>query len=114
MFGDHFTRRFRSEFKVEMALTHEWYEFDVRKEGEKYYLVGDWEMFVNIYNLKVGDELCFHMGPILHPHLTVGHIRRLSGGFAMPRCTIGELCSHFLIIKYECILLVLPISDNLK
>ncbi|CAM0949055.1 unnamed protein product [Alopecurus aequalis] len=85
-FGDHLTRLFRSKFKVEMEPTHEIFEFDIWKDRKKYYVEGHWEMFVSIYNIKQGDELCFHLRPIF----TGGHIRRLSGGFALPRCTKAE------------------------
>ncbi|KAM0870448.1 hypothetical protein ACQ4PT_034532 [Festuca glaucescens] len=92
MLGEHFIRRFRSEWKLEVEPTHEWYEFDIRKECGKYYVEGEWEMFINIYNIKQGDELHFVIGTFIHEHLTVGQIRRLSGsgGIALPRCTIAE------------------------
>uniref|UniRef100_A0ACD5XNF5 Uncharacterized protein n=1 Tax=Avena sativa TaxID=4498 RepID=A0ACD5XNF5_AVESA len=90
MLGDHFTRRCRGEMKLESEITHEWYEFDVRKEGEKYYIEGEWEMFASIYNIKQGDELCFVMGTFIHENLHLGHLRRFSGGIALPRCTIAE------------------------
>ncbi|PNT60840.1 hypothetical protein BRADI_5g06611v3 [Brachypodium distachyon] len=89
-YGDHFTRYWRGEMKLEMEPLHEWYEFEVKKRGAKFYLGGDWEMFANIYNIKQGDELCFVLGPIIHEHLTVGHLRRRSGGIALPSCTIAE------------------------
>uniref|UniRef100_A0ACD5T8S2 Uncharacterized protein n=1 Tax=Avena sativa TaxID=4498 RepID=A0ACD5T8S2_AVESA len=95
--GEHFVHRFRREMKLEVEPTHEWYEFDIRKEGGKYYIEGEWEMFVSIYNIKQGDQIRFVIGTFIHEHLTLGHIRRLSGsgGIALPRCTIGQFCSHF-------------------
>jgi hypothetical protein len=90
--------------KLEVEPTREWYEFDIRKEGEKYYIEGEWEMFISIYNIKQGDELRFVIGTFIHENLTVGHIRRKSGsgGIALPRCTIGRLCSHFTFYKLMC------------
>jgi hypothetical protein len=41
MLGEHFIRRFRSEWKLEVEPTREWYEFDIRKEGGKYYIEGE-------------------------------------------------------------------------
>jgi hypothetical protein len=43
--GEHFARPFKSEMKLEVEPTYEWYEFDIRKDGKKYILhrrgVGD-------------------------------------------------------------------------
>ena len=83
------TRFWRSEMKLQMTPTGEWYEFEVGKRGRKYYLTGEWEMFASIYRIKHGDKLHFSVGSLVHEHLVVGHVRRLSGDVAMPRCTIG-------------------------
>jgi hypothetical protein len=97
MLGEHFIRRFRSKWKLEVEPTLEWYEFDIRKEGGKYYVECEWEMFISIYNIKKGDELRFVIDTFIHEHLTVCKIRPLSGsaGITLPRCTIGQFCSHF-------------------
>lgn len=68
MFGDNFTRRWRGEMKVEMELTREWYKFNVSNRGAKYYLKWDRDMFVSIYSIKQGDELCFVIRPVIHEH----------------------------------------------
>ncbi|KAI4984359.1 hypothetical protein ZWY2020_057710 [Hordeum vulgare] len=77
--GDHLTRFWRSEMKLQMTPTGEWYEFEVRKRGRKYYLSGEWEMFASIYRINHGDTLHFDVGSLVHEHLVAGHIRRLSG-----------------------------------
>ncbi|XBI84817.1 hypothetical protein VPH35_093040 [Triticum aestivum] len=81
------SRRFKCTM---MTPTGEWYEFEVGKRGRKYYLTGEWEMFASIYRIKHGDKLHFSVGSLVHEHLVVGHVRRLSGDVAMPRCTIAE------------------------
>ena len=77
------TRFWRSEMKLQMTPTGEWYEFEVGKRGRKYYLTGEWEMFASIYRIKHGDKLHFSVGSLVHEHLVLA---MYAGCQAMLRC----------------------------
>ncbi|VAI62212.1 unnamed protein product [Triticum turgidum subsp. durum] len=88
--GERLTRFWRSELKLQIEPTYEWYEFDVLKHGWKYILAGEWEMFASIYKINKGDTLHLNGCSLVHGHLVFGHLRRVSGDIAVPRCTIDE------------------------
>ncbi|XBI62856.1 hypothetical protein VPH35_043394 [Triticum aestivum] len=88
--GERLTRFWRSELKLQIEPTYEWYEFDVLQRGSKYILTGEWEMFASIYKINKGDTLHLNGCSLVHEHLVFGHLRRLSGDIAVPRCTIDE------------------------
>ncbi|VAI62213.1 unnamed protein product [Triticum turgidum subsp. durum] len=75
---------------MQIEPTYEWYEFDVLKHGWKYILAGEWEMFASIYKINKGDTLHLNGCSLVHGHLVFGHLRRVSGDIAVPRCTIDE------------------------
>ncbi|KAF7026298.1 hypothetical protein CFC21_038413 [Triticum aestivum] len=86
-----FSFRVPRQFRCTMIEpTYEWYEFDVLQRGSKYILAGEKEMFASIYKINKGDTLHLNGCSLVHEHLVFGHLRRLSGDIAVPRCTIDE------------------------